>query len=65
MKGDIEMEKLFSKIRRTKSYRNILVYWSRMRGIRVEVGGIPSSMSQDLKESSNEYIDLRSAIEEI
>ena len=42
-----------------------LVNWLRMGGIRVEVGGIDSSMSQDLRESSNDYIDLRLAIEEI
>jgi uncharacterized LabA/DUF88 family protein len=42
-----------------------LVHWLRMRGIRVEVGGIKSSMAKDLRESANDYIDLQSAIEEI
>jgi uncharacterized LabA/DUF88 family protein len=42
-----------------------LAYWLRMRGIRVEVGGIPSSMSKNLREAANGYIDLRSFIEGI
>jgi uncharacterized LabA/DUF88 family protein len=42
-----------------------LVHWLRMRGIRVEVGCIESSMSQDLKEEASGFISLERAIEEI
>jgi uncharacterized LabA/DUF88 family protein len=41
-----------------------LVQWLRTRGIRVEVASTQSSISQDLRESSNGYIDLREAIVE-
>lgn len=42
-----------------------LVNWLRFRGIRVEVASTPNSISQDLREAVNGYIDLCEAIEEI
>ncbi len=42
-----------------------LASWLRMRGVRVEVASLERSMSHELKESANGYIDLREAIEEI
>ena len=42
-----------------------LVNWLRLRGIRVEVASTPNSLSQDLREAANGYIDLCEAIEEI
>ncbi|OPY73633.1 MAG: NYN domain protein [Syntrophorhabdus sp. PtaU1.Bin002] len=41
-----------------------LVQWLRTRGVRVEVASTRSSISQELRESANGYIDLREAIEE-
>ena len=42
-----------------------LVNWLRLRGVRVEVASTPNSLSQDLRESANDYIDLCEAIDEI
>jgi uncharacterized LabA/DUF88 family protein len=42
-----------------------LANWLRLRGIRVEVASTPNSLSQDLREASNGYIDLDEAIEQI
>src|SRR5664280_1497890 len=42
-----------------------LAQWLRTRGIRVEIASTQGSISQDLQESANGYINLREAIEEI
>ncbi len=42
-----------------------LARWLRLRGFRVEVASTPNSISQDLKEAANGYIDLCEAINEI
>ena len=42
-----------------------LVAWLRLRGVRVEVASTPRSISQDLREAANGYVDLCKAIEEI
>ncbi len=42
-----------------------LVNWLRLRGVRVEVASTPGSLSQDLFDAANGYIDLCRAIEEM
>ena len=42
-----------------------LAQWLRTRGIRVEIASTQGSISQDLQESANGYINLREAIAEI
>jgi len=42
-----------------------LATWLRIRGVRVEVAALPSTLSQDLKEAANGYINLYEAMQEI
>ena len=42
-----------------------LARWLRLRGVRVEIASTLNSLSQDLREAANGYIDLCEAIEEI
>lgn len=42
-----------------------LIQWLRIRGVRVEIASTPNTVSQDLRESANGYINLCEAIEQI
>jgi uncharacterized LabA/DUF88 family protein len=42
-----------------------LATWLRERGMRVEIASTPISISQDLREAANGYIDLCEAVDEI